>query len=153
MDDSEDPVRTGIDLIVSEALAAPQFAMDECAERVVVTIKSLLSGGPVAKGGLGQSPAALDDDEMLAMTPQPKSALRRGGNGGGASPKKSQSRQRLQSTPKSTQQKQKQPKPPPQARSAAASTSASARTEGAGASPKPQPQVNLSEVEQIVYEG
>jgi hypothetical protein len=157
MDDSGDPVKTGIDMIVSEALAAPQFAMDECTERILATVKSLLSGGPVAKGGLGQSPAAAagEDNDKVVQVAQLPQALRGGGGGGsGGSQKKGGRLQRMPSvhpTPRSMQQKQS-PKPPPHpSPRSAIGPGSSSSSKGSGGSMK-RVQVNLSEVEELVNE-
>jgi hypothetical protein len=56
MHNSGNPVETGIELIVNEALAVPQFAMDGCTGQIIAVVKTLLGGGAVLKGVLGQPP-------------------------------------------------------------------------------------------------
>lgn len=54
MNESDDPISTAIGLLVTHAPAAPQKMIDECAERVLTAVPSVLNGG----NSVAQKPSA-----------------------------------------------------------------------------------------------
>ncbi len=71
MHNSGNPVETGIEMIVHEAVAVPKFAMDTCVEKIIVVVKTLLGGGPLVKGIVGQPPV-VDKTQTPSVRSSPR---------------------------------------------------------------------------------